>query len=184
MGIFKGLTDRQRCEAGAGLHYKSRQWDEIFNDGGGWDGAWPEIDRHGKITGRIVGNEDGFLNVNDEAMISEAEARVGGWTSPDDGYAEPPASAMPQVEVIVGHRSSIAGARWCRPIGWSPRNRIEGADWSDEDGAWLTEDGEAAGIVIFGHDEEGDTVTVGLDDLRVASSGECRVIGEVVVDFA
>ena len=88
------------------------------------------------------------------------------------------------ISVVVGHRSGIAGARWCRPIGWSPRNRIEGADWSDEDGAWLTEEGEAAGIVVFTEDEEGETVTVGLDDLRVASSGDCRVAGNVVVDFA
>ena len=79
-------------------------------------------------------------------MISETEANACGWGRPHDGYAEPPASAMPQVEVVVGHRSGIAGARWCRPIGWSPRNSVEGADWSDEDGAWLTEEGEAAGI--------------------------------------
>ena len=90
MGQHNGLTDRQRCEAGAGLHYRSREWDDIFNDGGGWDGAWPEIDRHGRLTGRIVGYEDGYLNVNDEAMIPEAEARAGGWCRPDAGYAEPP----------------------------------------------------------------------------------------------
>jgi hypothetical protein len=89
-----------------------------------------------------------------------------------------------ELTVSVGHRSGIAGAHWCRPVGWSPRNRVEGADWSDEGGAWTTEDGEAAGIVVFGHDEEGDTVTVEVDDLRVASSGECRVIDEVYVDFA
>ena len=87
------------------------------------------------------------------------------------------------VTVLIGHRSSIAGARWCRPVGWTPRNQIEGADWND-DGAWLTEEGEAAGLVVFGHDDEGETVTVGLDDLRVASSGDCRVIGGVEVDFA
>lgn len=97
MGVFKGLTDTQRCEAGAGLHYKSRQWDEIFNDGGGWDGAWPEIDRRGLLTGRIICNEDGYLNVNDEAMISEAEAVAGGWARPDDGYAEPPAERWPTI---------------------------------------------------------------------------------------
>ena len=184
MRPYEEMTDERRCEAGAGLHYRSREWDEIFNAGGGWDGAWPEINRHGNLTGRIIGSEEGFLNVNDEAMISVAEANAGGWGRPHDGYAEPPASAMPQVEVVVGHRSGIAGARWCRPIGWSPRNPVEGADWSDEDGAWLTEEGEAAGIVVFTEDEEGETVTVGLDDLRVASSGDCRVAGNVVVDFA
>ncbi len=89
MRPFSEMTDERRCEAGAGLHYKSREWDEIFNTGG-WDGAWPEIDRNGKLTGRIVGSEDGFLNVNDEAMISEAEAHAGGWDRPDDGYAEQP----------------------------------------------------------------------------------------------
>ena len=89
MRPFSEMTDERRCEAGAGLHYKSREWDEIFNTGG-WDGAWPEIDRNGKLTGRIVGSEHGFLNVNDEAMISEAEAHAGGWDRPDDGYAEQP----------------------------------------------------------------------------------------------
>jgi hypothetical protein len=183
MRPYDEMTDERRCEAGAGLHYKSREWGEIFNTGG-WDGAWPEIDRHGKLTGRIVGDEDGYLNVNDEAMISEAEARAGGWSRPDDGYAEPPAGVMPMVEVLVCHRSGIAGARWCRPVGWTPRNRIADADWVESDGSWWGEAGEEAGIVIFGHDEEGDTVTVGLDDLRVASCGECRVIADVQVDFA
>lgn len=89
MRPYEEMTDERRCELGCGLHYKSREWDEIFN-AGGWDGAWPEIDRHGNLTGRIIGNEDGYLNVNDEVMISAAEARAGGWTSPDDGYAEPP----------------------------------------------------------------------------------------------
>lgn len=86
--------------------------------------------------------------------------------------------------VIVGHRSSIAGARWCKPAGWSPRNRFDGADWCDEDGAWIDANGEYAGIVVFHHYEEGETVTVSIDDLRVATSGECRVIGEVEVSDA
>lgn len=100
----------------------------------------------------------------------------------DPAGGQPPASV--EVAVRVCHRSSIAGARWCQPVGWSPRNRIEGADWDDGDGVWNDENGEAAGIVVFGHDAEGDTVTVGLDDLRVVSSGDCRVIGEVEIDFA
>jgi hypothetical protein len=91
-----------------------------------------------------------------------------------------------EVTVTVGHRSGIAGARWCLPVGWSPRNRVEGADWSDEDGCWQDADGDAAGLVVFTEDDEdeGETVTVGLDDIRVVSCGECRVIGEVQVDFA
>lgn len=97
MRPYEEMTDERRCEAGAGLHYRSREWDEIFNAGGGWDGSWPEIDRHGKLTGRIVGSEDGYLNVNDEAMISEAEARAGGWGRPHDGYAEPPARPWPTI---------------------------------------------------------------------------------------
>jgi hypothetical protein len=181
MRPFSEMTDERRCEAGAGLHYKSREWDEIFQDGGGWDGAWPEIDRHGRLTGRIVGDEAGYLNVNDEAMISEAEAFAGGWGRPDDGYAEPPPAVRVEVEVEVGHASSIPGARWCRPIGWSPRNVIDGADWSDGDGAWQDEDGDAAGIVVYGDHAEGDQVAVALDDLRVVSCGDCRVVGEVEV---
>jgi hypothetical protein len=99
MRPYEEMTDERRCEVGAGLHYKSREWDEIFNSGG-WDGAWPEIDRHGKLTGRIVGYEGGFLSVNDEAMISEAEARAGGWSRPDDGYAEPPEASREQIAAL------------------------------------------------------------------------------------
>lgn len=88
------------------------------------------------------------------------------------------------VKVRIGHASSVPHARWCRPIGWSPRNRVDGADWYD-DGAWLDDDGETAGIVLFGGEDsaEGDTVTVSLDDLRVVSSGDCRVIGPVEVEW-
>jgi len=102
MRPYEEMTDERRCEAGAGLHYKSREWNEIYTAGGGWDGTYPEIDRHGKLTGRIVGYEDGFLNVNDEAMITIEEARAGGWTSPDDGYAEPPQPAVVRVVYWAG----------------------------------------------------------------------------------
>jgi hypothetical protein len=89
-----------------------------------------------------------------------------------------------ELAVEVGHAASIPGARWCRPVGWSPRNAIDGADWIDGDGAWQDENGDAAGIVIYGEHSKGDRVTVGIDNLRVASCGDCRVIGEVEVDFA
>ena len=111
MGAFKEMTDEQRCKAGAGLHYKSREWDRIFQDGGGWDGAWPEIDQHGRLTGRIVGIEDGYLNVNDEAMILESEAEAGGWDRPDDGYAEPP-SVTAQLE-----ERPVEGTGWYVYVG-------------------------------------------------------------------
>ena len=143
MRPYEEMTDERRCEAGAGLHYKSREWDEIFNAGGCWDGAWPEIDRHGNLTGRIVGSEEGFLNVNDEVMISAAEARAGGWTSPDDGYAEPPEPSIVEVatscetirecvgledhdaidEACAAYRRAVidaiedSGLRWCDPRG-------------------------------------------------------------------
>jgi hypothetical protein len=87
------------------------------------------------------------------------------------------------LEVEVGHPASIPGARWCRPVGWSPQNVIDGAEWFDGDGSWQDENGDAAGIVIFDIGREGDRVTVGLNDLRVASCGDCRVVGEVIVDF-
>lgn len=100
----------------------------------------------------------------------------------DAAGGQPPASV--EVDVEVGHRSSIPGARWCRPAGWSPRNRVDGADWCDEDGTWSTENGEEAGIVIYGRDVEGETVRCRVGDLRVVSSGDCRVIGPVEIDFA
>lgn len=71
-------------------------------------------------------------------------------------------------------------ANWCEPVGWSPASRIDGAEWLD--GAWVTADSEAAGLVVYGHrDDAGEEIEVGLDDLRVVRSGDCRVIGEVEV---
>jgi len=97
------MTDERRCEAGAGLHYKSREWNEIFQDGCTWDGCWPEIDRHGRLTGRIVGDEAGYLNVDDEVMIPEDEARAGGWTiDADEGRAEPPVVARCEQRAVEG----------------------------------------------------------------------------------
>jgi hypothetical protein len=97
-----------------------------------------------------------------------------------------------ELTVEIGHTSAIAGAKWCRPVGWSPRNVIEGADWDDTEGVWWGDDGEAAGIIAFGDDfaerfasrPRSFVTTVRLDDLRVASCGQCRVIGEVEIDFA
>jgi len=86
-----------------------------------------------------------------------------------------------EVEVEVQHSSSIPGARWCRPIGWSPRNEIDGADWIDSEGSWQDGDGDAAGLVVYGDHSEGDWVAVSIDDLRVVTAGDCRVIGAVKI---
>ena len=52
-----------------------------------WFDAWPEIDRHGDYTGRVIGNENGYYSVANEAMISREEARAGGWSHDRNGQA-------------------------------------------------------------------------------------------------
>jgi hypothetical protein len=80
------------------------------------------------------------------------------------------------------HNASIPGARWCEPVGWEPANVIEGSEL--DDGAWWDADEQTAGLVWFGEVDaygSGDVVEVTADDLRVASCGDCRVIGEVQI---
>ena len=78
------------CRLGRGLHYKSAEWQRLC-EAGRWDAEWPEIDRTGRLTGQIVGNEGGYLNVDDAAMIPVAEAVAGGWPyDRDEGRAWPP----------------------------------------------------------------------------------------------
>lgn len=74
------------CQQFAGTHYRDRQFRQV-SAAADWKQVWPEIDRDGNLTGRLVGDESGFANVDDEAMISTAEARAGGWTI-HDGQAE------------------------------------------------------------------------------------------------
>jgi len=86
------------------------------------------------------------------------------------------------VTVRLLHYASIPNARWCEPVGWEPTNAVKGSELVD--GAWWDDDNQTAGLVWFG-----DLYTYGanevmqasLDDLRVASCGNCRVIGEVLV---
>jgi hypothetical protein len=93
-----------------------------------------------------------------------------------------------KLTIRVRHRSCIPGALWCRPVGWSPRNAVEGADWDDDTGAWWGDDGEAAAIIVLGFDEANHDrrvcAEVSLTDLRVVSAGDGRVIGGVEIDFA
>lgn len=83
------------------------------------------------------------------------------------------------VTVKLEHRSSIPNARWCKAIGWEPVNQIDGAELLD--GSWWSETEEEAGLVCFVEGDEGDEIDVALDDLRVASCGDCRVIASVEV---
>lgn len=86
------------------------------------------------------------------------------------------------VTVTLLHNASIPGARWCEPVGWEPANVIDGAEM--DDGAWWDGDEQVAGLVWFGErDAYGvrEKVEVELDTLRVASCGNCRVIGPVTL---
>jgi hypothetical protein len=93
-------TNETTCDnaaaKGRGLHYQSRAWASLAGDAD-WTGMWPAIDRDGKLTGQAVDSDEtavGWLNVDDEAMIPEDEARAGGWTiDADEGRAEQPVVA-------------------------------------------------------------------------------------------
>jgi hypothetical protein len=83
------------------------------------------------------------------------------------------------------HDASIPGARWCVPIGWEPRNVVDGAEYTD--GSWWSEAEEEAGLIWFGDRNAygaQEVIQASPDDLRVASCGDCRVIGEVLIETA
>jgi hypothetical protein len=96
------MTCDTAADKGRGLHYQSQAWATIAEDAD-WTGMWPAIDRGGKLTGQAVDSDEtavGWLNVDDEAMIPEDEARAGGWTiDADEGRAEPPKPAAVEFAV-------------------------------------------------------------------------------------
>lgn len=82
-----------------------------------------------------------------------------------------------KVKVKLLHDCPIPGARWCEPIGWEPANEIKGAVY--EDGAWWDDHEEVASLIWLGEPNQYGAfqgITVPLDDLRVATAGECRVL--------
>jgi hypothetical protein len=84
------MTADEAAAAGAGLHYRSNDWREIA-DCGDWSGEWPEIDSRGILTGNAVASRDGYLNVDDEAMIAVTQAVLGRWEiDRDEGRASEP----------------------------------------------------------------------------------------------
>ncbi len=90
--------------------------------------------------------------------------------------------ATKTLTVRLLHNASIPGARWCEPVGWEPANVVEGSELAD--GAWWNNDEQAAGLVWFGERDAygaNEVKEANLDDLRVATCGDCRVIGAVEV---
>ena len=54
-----------------GMHYMNAKARRILdNNKLDWSQYWPEVDADGVITGGLVGDEDGFYNVDDLAMIA------------------------------------------------------------------------------------------------------------------
>ena len=74
------------AQEGYSLDYRSGEWRalaEIID----WQDMWPEVDGDGCLRGSIVtSGEEGYLNVDDEAMIEVEVARRGGWRI-EDGCA-------------------------------------------------------------------------------------------------
>jgi hypothetical protein len=85
---------------GRGLHYRSSEWQRLaaFVP---WQGAWPVIDANGDLTGEVSdGSGENELNVDDEAMIIDEDARAGGWQiDAEEGRAWLPTVAAYEVRM-------------------------------------------------------------------------------------
>ena len=91
-------------------------------------------------------------------------------------------NATKTMKIRLLHNASIPGARWCEAIGWEPANQIDGAELAD--GSWWDENEEVAGLVWFGEVNAygvNEVIEADLGGLRVASCGDCRVIGNVQI---
>lgn len=66
----------QLCSTHAGEHYESKTWQRAANTED-WSDHWPVVDGGGLLTGEIYEsgdpNNDGYANVDDEAMVSIAD---------------------------------------------------------------------------------------------------------------
>jgi hypothetical protein len=76
---------------GRGMNYRSAEWQRLAGFAT-WQGAWPVIDANGDLTGEVSdGCGENELNVDDEAMIFDDDARAGGWRiDAEEGRAYPP----------------------------------------------------------------------------------------------
>jgi len=83
-GEWLPADEATAAEEGRGLHYRSPEWRRLAGCAQ-WHNLWPVIDADGKLTGLVVADEDGYLNVDDEAMIAEGDLDCR-WRE-EDGYA-------------------------------------------------------------------------------------------------
>lgn len=76
------------ADAGRGLDYRSAVWQGLATLCA-WDDLWPEVDSRGRITGRVIGDESGYLNVDNEAMVDAGDiAGDERWVNVEDKYAD------------------------------------------------------------------------------------------------
>jgi hypothetical protein len=88
-----------------------------------------------------------------------------------------------KVKVQLLHCASIPGSRWCNPMGWHPTNKVDGAEYEDFTW-WDSSDEEAAGLLWLGDVNAhgaNEVAMVNLTDLRVASCGDMRILGNVTL---
>ena len=83
-------TPEELAKLGQEMHYRSDEW-TARRDTANWAGRWPVIDGDGRLTGEVTDSDgEGFLNVDDEAMIATDDARAAGWRiDTEDGTAAP-----------------------------------------------------------------------------------------------
>ncbi len=102
------------------------------------------------------------------------------WTPAVVRSIDPKVSTETPVRIRLLHNAAIPGARWCEPIGWEPANDVPGAEVYE--GGWWDADSQVAGLVWFGEVYaygSGEVIDADPAALRVASCGDCRVIGAV-----
>ena len=89
------------CKRFAGAYYRDRAFRRAC-DQASWHNVWPVIDRDGDLTGEVCDGDDGYLNVDDEAMITIGEAKAGRWQIDEDEVnADEP--AMVEVEIATAN---------------------------------------------------------------------------------
>jgi hypothetical protein len=72
-----GWEEQVLCELYAFEHMTNADFKRLGDDLL-WHGVWPEVDGSCHLTGRIVSDEEGYVNIDDEAMMREETAIASG----------------------------------------------------------------------------------------------------------